>query len=81
MLFFSIDWMQKRVSEDDPIVAFFLYEFELQYGSKVDGQENYKAKLHYQNNLEFNKKNVILLICDGLRYDHLGYNGYARKVI
>ena len=80
MLFFSIDWMQKRVSEDDPIVAFFLYEFELQYGSKVDGQENYKAKLRYQNNLEFNKKNVILIICDGLRYDHLGYNGYTRNV-
>jgi glucan phosphoethanolaminetransferase (alkaline phosphatase superfamily) len=81
VLFFSIEWMQKRVSSDDPIVAFFLYEFNPQNEIvKSIGQENYLAKINYPKNLSFNKKNVILITCDALRYDHLSSNGYIRKV-
>ena len=80
ILFFNIEWMQKRVSSDDPLVAFFLYEFTPQNEiAKGTGQENYLAKVNYPENLNFNKKNVILILCDALRYDHLSSSGYERN--
>ncbi len=80
LLFFNIEWMQKRVSTDDPLVAFFLYEFTPQNEiAKGTGQENYLAKVNYPENLKFNKKNVILILCDALRYDHLSSSGYIRN--
>ncbi|RLD27912.1 MAG: hypothetical protein DRI75_08330 [Bacteroidetes bacterium] len=80
VVFFNVEWLQKRVSSDDPIVAFFLYEFSLQDEIvNGTGQENFIAKEQYPNNLDFDKKNVILIICDALRPDHLSYDGYNRN--
>ena len=79
-LFFKIDWPRKYIYYGDPLLSFFLYEFRPQ-GELVnkDDKEILKEIEDYPDNLNFNKKNVILIICDALRPDHISNFGYDRK--
>lgn len=80
ILFFTIDKINFSLKRTDPFVSFFLYDWVAQ-DEKVThiGEENIIEKIQYPNNLKFNKKNVILIICDALRFDHIYSNGYNRK--
>ncbi|HMP31914.1 MAG TPA: sulfatase-like hydrolase/transferase, partial [Saprospiraceae bacterium] len=79
-MFFKIDWPRKYIYYGGPLLSFFLYEFRPQ-GELVnkDDKEILKEIEDYPDNLNFNKKNVILIICDALRPDHISNFGYDRK--
>lgn len=62
----------------DPVLAFFLFQVQGDIQVTESGINTFEEKNKYPTNLEFNKKNVILMICDALRYDHLGMSGYKR---
>lgn len=81
ILFFTIDKINTSLKRTDPLISFFLYEWEAQ-DEKVThiGEENNNEKKQYPTNLKFNKKNVILIICDALRSDYIYSNGYNRKI-
>jgi glucan phosphoethanolaminetransferase (alkaline phosphatase superfamily) len=80
ILFFKINWPRKYIYYGDPLLSFFLYEYRPQ-GELVNKNDNeiLNESNNYPENLDFNKKNVILIICDALRSDHLSGNGYSRK--
>jgi glucan phosphoethanolaminetransferase (alkaline phosphatase superfamily) len=72
--------LQTTISFQEPIGSFFFYDFVLQQEKmKNQGIENLIEKDHYPINMTFNKKNVILIICDALRADHISSNQYHRK--
>lgn len=80
LLFFKIDRVYNSIVRTDPLITFFLYEWNAQDEEVVNyGERKYNEEKQYPTEIEFNKKNVILIICDALRSDHIYTNGYKRK--
>lgn len=79
MLGFSIGWLvlpsEKKTSikNNEPALAFF--SATMNDEARLSGIENIEIKKAYPSNLEFDKKNVILIICDALRADYIGAYG------
>ena len=81
ILFFKIDRVYKSLVRTDPIVTFFLYEWNAQDEKVINyGESEYNEEKQYPTGIKFNKKNIVLIICDALRYDHIYSNGYAREL-
>ncbi len=63
---------------EDPFVSLLFYRAHREKITAIGG-DNIALQNAYPSNLQFKKKNVILIICDALRSDHLGAYGYKRN--
>ena len=63
---------------EDPFVSLLFYKAHREKITAIGG-DNIISKKNYPTNLSFEKKNVILIICDALRSDHLCLFGYNRN--
>ncbi len=63
---------------EDPFISLLFYKAHREKIAAIGG-DNIASKNAYPSNLQFKKKNVILIICDALRSDHLGAYGYTRN--
>lgn len=79
--FFNAEYVKLRIDTyRDPFLSFFLYTYKPQGVSVTHGgKESFMEKEAYPSDLSFNKKNVILIIVDALRADHISSKGYERK--
>ncbi len=77
-------FMQTKVSDrlltmEEPIFSFFFNNNPFQ-GHNMEGfNEDVVTRKAYRKNIEFQKKNIIIIVIDALRSDHLGLYGYDRK--
>ena len=68
----------KYYKNTEPILTFFYINTVLD--KRFSGDDNIIIKKEYPSNLKFEKKNVILIICDALRADYLGSYGNEQNV-
>jgi glucan phosphoethanolaminetransferase (alkaline phosphatase superfamily) len=65
---------------EEPVVSFFLKNNDPFQGQIIsDDHEDVRIRHDYPKNINFQKKNIIIIIIDALRSDHLGLFGYKRK--
>ncbi|OYU67517.1 MAG: hypothetical protein CFE22_04435 [Cytophagaceae bacterium BCCC1] len=65
---------------EEPIVSFFFKNNDPFQGQTIsDDKEDIKERHDYPKNLNFQKKNIVIIVIDALRSDHLGLYGYKRK--
>ena len=67
----------------EPIAGFFFtadneYDFDQYSMDRQLGADAVKARASYPRGQPFTKRNVILIVVDGLRADHMGVYGYGR---
>ena len=62
-----------------PHLTQFFYENYFEKQKKI-GIKNIHDKNQYSNNLNFNKKNIIIIVCDALRDNYFGFNGGEKNV-
>ncbi len=63
---------------EEPIISVYLSK-PLQGQYVQNDNTDFQVRKNYPNNIPFKKKNVILIIVDALRSDHLSLFGYNRK--
>lgn len=65
---------------EEPIVSVFFKNNEPFQGQTIsNNNDDFGIRSNYPKNINFSKKNVILIVVDALRSDHLGLYGYNRK--
>jgi phosphoglycerol transferase MdoB-like AlkP superfamily enzyme len=65
---------------EEPIVSVFFKNNDPFQGQTIsNNNEDIGLRKEYPKNINFNKKNVITIVVDALRSDHLGLYGYKRK--
>jgi len=65
---------------DDPILSLFrLKRIQRQHLIQGVGRDHLEAKAQYPKNILTDRPNVIFIICDALRADHLSGYGYPRN--
>ncbi len=65
---------------EEPIVSvFFKNNYPFQGQTISDNNEDVKIRSDYPKNIDFQKKNIIVIVVDALRSDHLGLYGYKRN--
>jgi len=78
-LFFTFKPLQQKLNYNDPVLSFFLYNYSDGHTLTYAGWDRAEDQKTYPENLNFDKKNVILIVCDALRSDHLDFYGYHRN--
>ena len=79
---FHLNIFTLYVKAEEPIISEFLFSPRFNYlwkkddALKAEAEYNYRKK--YPKNILFNKRNIILILVDDLRADHLGIYGYKR---
>lgn len=66
------------IKNNEPSLSFFSATINLE--GRLSGVENIKIKEEYPSNLDFEKKNVILIVCDAFRSDYIGVYGSGKKL-
>lgn len=79
VLFFSSGWINNKLNYNDPVLSFFGYNFTQGPAFTYASRDGEGDLMDYPKNLDFDKKNVILIICDALRSDHTSAYGYNRN--
>jgi len=65
---------------EEPIVSVFLRTNDPFQGQPIlEDNEDIRSRNAYPKNINFQKKNVIIIVVDALRSDHLSLYGYKRK--
>ncbi|WP_435354977.1 sulfatase-like hydrolase/transferase [Emticicia sp. SJ17W-69] len=68
----------KLLLMEEPIIS-FISQAPFQGLTILDDNEDDKIRSEYPKNLKFQKKNIVLIVVDALRSDHLSLFGYKRK--
>lgn len=82
--FYASPYFQEQINGPyrtiyDPVLSFFHFRFvQNQHLVEDVGADHLAAKQEYPENLLSHRPNVILIICDALRADHLSNYGYFR---
>jgi glucan phosphoethanolaminetransferase (alkaline phosphatase superfamily) len=79
ILFFSYGWIKDTLNYNDPVLSFMQYDLAQGHTITYAGFDGAGALTDYPKNQDFDKKNVILIICDALRSDHTSAYGYHRN--
>ena len=67
-------------SMEEPFVSVFFKNNDPFQGQTIlDDNEDIRIRNEYPKNIEFQKKNIIVIVVDALRSDHLSLFGYKRK--
>ncbi|ARV06048.1 hypothetical protein BTO04_04730 [Polaribacter sp. SA4-10] len=65
---------------EEPLVSFFFKNNNPFNGQTIsNNNEDITIRYDYPKNIDFQKKNIIVIVVDALRSDHLGLYGYKRK--
>jgi glucan phosphoethanolaminetransferase (alkaline phosphatase superfamily) len=65
---------------EEPVVSFFFKNNDPFQGQIISNDnEDIRIRHDYPKNINFPKKNIIIIVIDALRSDHLGLFGYKRK--
>jgi glucan phosphoethanolaminetransferase (alkaline phosphatase superfamily) len=79
LLFFGWGWIKDTLNYNDPVLSFIQYDLAQGHTITYAGFDGAGALKEYPKNQDFDKKNVILIICDALRSDHTSAYGYYRN--
>ncbi len=66
-------------NKEEPIISFLFSGGDRRQGLYSNPDQGFIERRAYQKSSDFDKKNVILIIVDALRSDHLSLFGYERK--
>lgn len=70
---------RKLFQIEEPIVSFFFKNSDPFQGQILaNDNEDISLRKNYKKNIDFQKKNVIIIVVDALRSDHLSLYGYKR---
>jgi len=70
---------RKLFQIEEPIVSFFFKNSDPFQGQILaNDNEDISSRKKYKKNIDFQKKNVIIIVVDALRSDHLSLYGYKR---
>ena len=65
---------------EEPFVSVFFKNNDPFQGQIIsDNNEDIRTRKEYPKNIEFHKKNIVIIVVDALRSDHLSLFGYKRK--
>ncbi len=72
--------LKNLIVVEEPFVSVFLHTDDPFQGQAVlDDNEDIEIRHTYPKDIDFDKKNIILIVVDALRSDHLSLFGYNRK--
>ena len=66
-------------SIEEPVATVFFKDDPFDGRILTDTNEDIGVRVSYPKNLDFEKKNIIIVVIDALRSDHLGLYGYERE--